>query len=516
MADTRAKVILVGCGPHAQRVYLPALRRFSKETGTRLSLVIDLKAQEDTVRTALAASGLQPTAWFIDPFRGPLPPSVAGELSAFAAQEGVTGVIVATEPLTHRAYAEWALRQGLSLLLDKPITTRENVTSDLAEADGIEEDYRHLYGLYEAAQARGPTAFVVNAQRRFHPGFRLAEQLLAEVGSQTNCPVTFVQSYHCDGQWRFPSEIVTQDYHPYCRGYGKASHSGYHIFDAAYRLYAASGAAGKFADAMEIVSSFIQPAGFLSQLTQEDYEGLFGARYRGVRRWSDDDLRRMVANLGEIDLSAGVRLTRGGEAVANLSINLLHNGFARRTWVRPGSDLYKGNGRVKHEHHNVQQGPFQNIQIHSYQAKDVHDRGGPEEEGLGGNNHFEVYVFRNPLVSGQADSLQVYRLPDIERGDVEGGGAALVMERVKHEVVREFLEFLLGHRPKESLRSPLEDHLVPVQLMSGVYRSHVLRERGANPVVAKALSFENAPRGRHRISATARPVAAAAYDGGGA
>jgi len=33
-------------------------------------------------------------------------------------------------------------------------------------------------------------------------------------------------------------------------------------------------------------------------------------------------------------------------------------------------DLYKSNGRVKHEYHNIQQGPFQNIQVHSYQKED--------------------------------------------------------------------------------------------------------------------------------------------------
>ncbi len=131
MADNHAKLILAGCGLHARRVYLPALQRFSKETGAQLSLVVDLKAQEDTVHAALAASGLHHSAaWFIDPFRGPLSPSIASELSAFAAQEGVTGVIVATEPLTHRAYAEWAIRQGLSLMLDKPITDRDRAVGD--------------------------------------------------------------------------------------------------------------------------------------------------------------------------------------------------------------------------------------------------------------------------------------------------------------------------------------------------------------------------------------------------
>lgn len=489
MDHTQIRLMLIGCGPHALRVYLPALKRFSAELGVKLSLVIDLYSEEDTVRNALAKSGLEPEAWFIKPFQGPLPHELSKSLASFVSREAVTGVIVATEPLAHKAYAEWALQHGLSLLLDKPITTRENVTSDISAADSIEQDYLDLNRLYEDAQEKRPTAFVVNAQRRFHPGFQLAEDLISEIGGRTNCPVTFVQSYHCDGQWRFPSEIVTQKYHPYCQGYGKASHSGYHIFDAAFRLYLAAGTTNKFADRMEIVSSFIQPAGFLCQLNETDYENLLGPSYAEVRSWTDAELQGVVAKHGEIDLSANVRLIRCGDAIANLSINLLHNGFSRRTWIRPGADLYKGNGRVKHEYHNIQQGPFQNIQIHSYQAKDIHDRGGPEEDELGGNNHFELHVFRNPLVTGNSESLQVYRLNDIKvRGLGEDAGS-LFMERVKHEVVREFVEFLLGHRPMETLRSRFEDHLIPVRLMSGLYRSHILRSMGRNPLVVKEMSL---------------------------
>ena len=487
MNNSQIFLALFGCGPHAQRVYLPALKRLSAEFGVELSLVVDLYSKADTVQNALAKLGLRPETWFIQPFQGALPCTLATRLSSFVSRKVITGIVIATEPLAHKAYAEWALQQGLSILLDKPITTRENVTSDLSAADGIEQDYIELLRLYENAQTKRPTAFIVNAQRRFHPGFQLAEDLISEIGLKTNCPVTFVHSYHCDGQWRLPSEFVTQEYHPYRQGYGKASHSGYHIFDAATRLYLAAGTTEKFADRMEIVSSFIQPAGFLRQINETDYRNLLGPNYKDVSSWTDSELYGIMAKYGEIDLAVNVRLIQGMDAIANVSINLVHNGFSRRSWMRPGADLYKGNGRVKHEHHNIQQGPFQNIQIHSYQAKDSHDRGGPEEERLGGNNHFELHVFRNPLVTDNSQSLQVYRLSDIEARGKDEDGNSLIIERVKHKVVREFVEFLLGRRLIDSMRSRFEDHLVTVLLMSGVYRSHILRSISKNPIVNKDI-----------------------------
>ncbi|KKA25527.1 Cytochrome P450 monooxygenase [Rasamsonia emersonii CBS 393.64] len=50
------------------------------------------------------------------------------------------------------------------------------------------------------------------------------------------------------------------------------------------------------------------------------------------------------------------------------TLNLLHNGFSRRSWIRMGADWYKGSGRVKHEAHEVRSGPFQTIVIDSRQA----------------------------------------------------------------------------------------------------------------------------------------------------
>lgn len=335
------------------------------------------------------------------------------------------------------------------------------------------------------------TVFIINTQRRFHPGFRVVSELLAEIAYKTNCPITAIQSMHCDGQWRLPNEIVTQDYHPYNSGYGKASHSGYHIFDIVYQFYKTSKLVRKVADSMEIFSSFFQPRGFLYQLNERDYLRFFGNDYLKVRRYDDKRLYDIFKNYGEVDLSVIIRLKKKGNCIGNISINLIHNGFARRTWMLPGADLYKGNGRVKHEYHSIQQGPFQNIQIHSYQSKDKHDVNSEEDFELGGNNHFDIYVFRNCGITGDNDPLRVITMRDLinkNKGSILDD-SKLVIEQVKYKVVKDFLAYLQGKVNKSKLVSNIDDHLMPVQIMSGVYQSHIRYMRGENPLIKYRLNL---------------------------
>lgn len=493
-STTQARLLLIGCGPHARRIYLPALQRLAFRLDIRLPLVVDIEPAGPQVREALRDVALRPELLLVPPFSDALPPAVERELDCQLARHHFDGVIIATEPTVHKAYADWAIRRHLHILMDKPVTARADAATDPRRAAAILEDYLELHSMHETAQVRKPTIFMVNCQRRFHDGFLLVESLLKDVADRTGCPVTSLQSSHCDGQWRLPAEIVTQDYHPYNQGYGKASHSGYHLFDIAYRLYNAPGLKEKQADAMEIVSSMVRPNGFLQQLTEQDYERLFGGSYQEVKRWSDTDLKPVYEGYGELDVSALISMKKGAETVANLNINLMHNGFSRRTWLRPGADLYKGNGRVRHEHHNVQQGPFQNIQIHSYQSNDDHDSANGWTDSLGGNNHFDVYVFTNPLISGRKESMQIHQLTDLINTPSASG--ALAMEAMKLKVVRNFVEHVAGILPKEAIPSQIDDHIVPVQIMSGIYLSQVRRSQGGDPIVRSPFGFGAAGAGR--------------------
>lgn len=482
--NNRANIILIGCGPHSRRVYLPAINEIKH---LKLELVIDLESQEANVRSSLK-NFPETELLLVDPFESCLPANLSSHLTKYVKEKEILGVIIATEPLVHKAYADWAIQNGLNILMDKPITARANAVSDFSNAKGIQDDFFHILENYRNLQLQKETIFMINSHRRFHKGFEFVKQKISEVSKITSCPVTFIQAYHCDGQWRLPNEILTQEYHPYCFGYGKASHSGYHIFDTIYQFYKAAEIESKVPDSMEIISSFIQPNGFITQLNENDYKNIFGEKYDLVQKYNDEQLRELLNDFGEVDLSAIITLKKDDVAISNFNVNLLHNGFAGRTWINPGLDLYKGNGRIKHESYNIQQGPFQNIQIHAYQSTDKHDENNGPDYHLGGKNHFEIYVFRNPLLTNDTRQPKVYKYKDIIDNENGNEESMITMERVKFSVVEEFADYILGKRKKTSINSQIEDHIIPVQIMSGIYCSNIKRKNEGNNVVLSSWS----------------------------
>lgn len=470
--NNKVNILLIGCGPHSKRVYLPAVKNIPK---LNISLVVDLISNRDSVEKTLLGYQYDDVL-FVEHFSKVIPNELLEKLNICVHEHNIKGVIIATEPLVHKLYAQWALSMGLNILMDKPISTNLNVTSDLDNAKKILYDYEDIMNDYYTLQESKETVFVVNAQRRFHNGFSYVIDKIKEVTDLTNCPVTFIQAYHSDGQWRLPNEIVTQKYHPYCFGYGKASHSGYHIFDIVAQMLKAGYTSDKTPDKMQIMSSLIQPNGFIKQLNQNDYIKYFGDEYDNVSTHKDSELSSIYEGYGEIDVSSVISFLDQKDIITNVNINLLHNSFAGRTWLQPGEDLYKGNGRIKHEHYTIQQGPFQNIQIHSYQSYDKHDNDNGIEDQLGGKNHFDIYIFRNPKITSNLNQPEVIKLSDLNSSSKN----RLIMENVKFKVVQEFYEYLVGIRNKKEVKSQINDHLLGVQIMSGIYCSHIIKNMGIN------------------------------------
>lgn len=488
MKETIANIILIGCGPHANRIYLPILKQLEQEGKANLCLIVELESKKEEVFNRLEKFSIAPELLFIESFKNSLPTDLEDYLTDYIESNNINGVIIATEPLVHKPYASFMLDAGINILMDKPITTRENVVTCIDSAKLILADYEYLLERYNSSC--GNNVFIVNTQRRFHPGFRFAINLIKEVSNITNCPITSIQAYHCDGQWRFPNEIVSQKYHPYCTGYGKASHSGYHIFDIINCLYSSSISNMKCADSMEVVSSFVQPDGFIKQVGEEDYKNILPEIDNGnTNIWPTENEIKDFSNYGELDLSSIITLKKENINVANFSINLIHNGFSMRTWVQPGTDLYKGNGRVKHESYNIQQGPFQNVQIHSYQSNDNHDGMTCLDGDLGGNNHFDIIVYRNPLIASTKKSMEFYNINDILKQMEQGTTKEVLTESVKYKVVRDFISYINGTLSREDIKSHLDEHLFSVQIMSSIYQSHIKRTQSEDCIV-KTKIFE--------------------------
>ncbi len=116
MSNTKsANIILIGCGPHSKRVYLPAIKNIEY---LNLKLVVDLESQSLSVVSSLNEFP-ETELLLIEPFDNSLPSDLSNHLTKYIVANNISGVIIATEPLVHKAYAEWAIENGLNILMDK-------------------------------------------------------------------------------------------------------------------------------------------------------------------------------------------------------------------------------------------------------------------------------------------------------------------------------------------------------------------------------------------------------------
>lgn len=478
-------ILVIGVGPHARRVYIPTLMELSRRMPVRLVGAIDLQSKKEAVDLYLKEKGyLLKTLYFasFDEAKG-LPRSCKVALDALVKDLNIQGVVISTEPTAHKVYAEWALERGLHILMDKPITVRKSINTDFSQATALIKDYEDLLALYKRKQRIRPTVFSINVQRRYEFGFEKVKELIAEVRDRFNMPITSIQAMHADGTWIFPKEILSQESHRHFDGYGKVAHSGYHIFDTVWQLYESGLVDEKRPDHLEIVSSPLLPSGLSVDLSEKDYLKYFGLKYKQTTL-SEKKYREKVKNYGEIDSFNIIRLLKNKENICNISINLLHSSFSGRSWAIPSVDRYKGNGRIKHQQFIIQQGPFQCIQIHNYQSKDFHDVDNSTEFDIGGNNHFDIYVFRNSGMFGSGRSFYKISAKDLEE---KKRASRLIGENAKERVVLEFLNFMLGKTNISNLKSNIDSHSIPVKIMSGVYQSSVRLNRHQNPLINISL-----------------------------
>lgn len=481
-------IMLIGLGAHARRIHYPLLRTYSGEWGVRLACIVDLNSRKADILSYLKAQGDSETpVYCFEPQQAGacLTPYVAKELGRIVSCHEVRGVIISTCPLSHIMYARWALTQGLSVLMEKPISSRENPGTDRDAAQGIWQDYEELVELYsDTKQKYTDVLFSILVQRRYHPMFRKVRELIRDVFLKTNCPVTSVQSFHCDGQWRFPNELVEIDYHPFNRGYGKCSHSGYHFFDLVTWFLKAAESTQKKADRVEVFTNFVRPLDFAAQLTQADYERVFSV-CQGQRAFSNLLPKHMLEKCGEIDAFSSFVFKRDGAVQTLASVNLLHNGFSQRGWIdTEGRDLYRGNGRVRQESHIIEQGPFQSLVLHSFRSKDVYlDQEETGRFAVGGDHHCELNVFRNSNLFREWKSHERFAVDDLALSPY--GRVMSHQEDAKRLAVMEFARHLGGHEVKPV--SDLTTHGASVRLMSCIYQSAVNRQLGLNPLVTAEL-----------------------------
>ncbi|MDF2576534.1 MAG: hypothetical protein K0S74_18 [Chlamydiales bacterium] len=497
----KKNILLIGFGPHSKRIYYPVICRFAEEMDFNLAMVVELEEKREDIYEYFKSNKPPFELCFIPPEYqtfDKLHPIIESKLDLAIQTYKIDGVIIATEPLVHMMYAKWALKSRLSILMDKPISTYQNISTDIKLAKKLLSDFEELKTLYLDAKKDSPLlSFSLMAQRRFQTSFQLIKQFINTCTEKTNCPVTSIQSYHSDGQWRMPTEIVDQLYHPYMQGYGKCSHSGYHYFDIVPFLLEAGLKGEKYYDNLEINTTFTRPLDLLEQLSLEDYENLFGStEFQKHNKYSRNQLEAIMTHFGEVDAFTNIAFKKGSKIMTLASINLLHNGFGKRDWVTArGRDLYRGNGRVGHEAHIIQQGPFQAIYFQSYKSKsfnNIDEQMLHSDMEVGSESHLQIYVFRNSSMIGGKE-VEVFNIKELDR---LGNRAPGLDGKAKTQAILEFIQALHGLKTSEEMTSDFLTHEAASVIISGIYQSAAMRDSNQNACINlpyQTRSFKGAP-----------------------
>lgn len=463
--------MIIGMGHHCRRIYYPILEKL----GTYNLIIVDVSLEKKKIKEYLSKMKLKPLEEiYIEKFSdedNSLPIEIKEKLNEQIKKYSVKGVIISTDPLYHYQYAKWALENELSILMDKPITISKDISTNPELSNNLTKHYLDLKIMYKTVNNRKrKILFSIVSQRRFHKGFEKVKEFLREVYEETNCPPTSIQISHSDGQWRLPSEIVDIDYHSYNQGFGKVSHSGYHFIDI-MNFLTDFVRKDKKANNVEINSKFLRPLDFISQINLKDYEKIFGTRFARTNKYNLEDLDKKMKKFGEIDAFITMTFKRDDRIILLGSLNLIHNSFSLRGNLIPNKDLYKGNGRVRHESYTIQQGPFQCIQIISFQSKEV-KKEKRHNYNIGGEYHFDIYIFRNNNLIKKWKRFKKISIKSLQ-DSIMGGKSRGHQEDARMVVTKEFLDFL-GGKTKGRYISDFLEHENNVKLIAGIYKSAAL------------------------------------------
>ncbi|MCQ3974411.1 MAG: hypothetical protein DPW09_13270 [Anaerolineae bacterium] len=461
-------IILAGLGPHARRIYYPLLEKYARQYQIKVPLIIDLHAQKETICAYLSNRMLQPERLFFvenqERNSETLPESLHQVLVEVGSKEKIHGLIISTEPKAHKPYIFWAIDQNIDILIDKPISAPIGAGTNLEAAQKIWQDYQKISRRLEQSRSN----LVVQCQRRSHPGYRLIKNYLQDFVCAYAIPISYIDIYHADGMWSMPGELFQRENHPYKYGYGKLMHSGYHFIDLFGWLAEINCLIeAKQPTSVDLYVKRFRPFDFMQQINQVDYQRLLGVEQPA------HFFEAARPDLGELDVFILGQLKRGEAVITTTSINLQQNSFCRRAWPYEPKDVYKGNGRVRHERLNIQVSNLLNIQVHSYQSYEV----GKKDvitTGAGHEDHFDIFIFRNSgLVGGQP--LAKFSLGEEVRREHSQDSSYLGHNEQAREAL--FLDFLEG-RPSPSHFST---HGLTNKLLSKIYECIVKENCGSLP-----------------------------------
>jgi predicted dehydrogenase len=472
-----SNLLMIGCGPYAQKVYLPALNAFRATKDERLFLrtVLELDTKVEETRAAIDRWSVRSSTINVVGISATVEEEERNcILDSIKEEKNIDAVIISTEPSTHVDYARWALRQKLHVLMDKPISARPNASTNEEQAWKLLEDYQLLAAETISARKEKPDlAFSVGVQRRYDPDFIRLISNVKEVFQEKGQFPTTIEITKADGSLRLPRELLEEKYHGFDKGYGILSHTGYHIFDVVSQIIQIADGTPKQIEEVNVTSSFVRPSDLVNQMNPEEFKKMFHGKVEDDQIILSEEEEKEMSKMGEVDAHITIECLNKGNIMTVITIHLLHNSISARKNADEMEDKYLGAGRTKHESIDIFQGP---IAHHEYTNN--HATGSEASTAtlgtLAHNGKKPFLTVKNKIHSFWSASLAKLF------NRVLGREWKVDMPRIF--MLREFVRQVKGIDQEESY-SDILTHQGTVSLMAAAYASGARKFTGEDPSV---------------------------------
>lgn len=261
-------------------------------------------------------------------------------------------VIISTPPKFHYEYTLISLKCGVDVICDKPIIATP-AQSNLYENAfiNIQKHNRLMQAINESYnQKASRRCYVLTPLRRkLQETYTNIYDSVRLVKETFNQDVTNILISHNDGVFRFDDEVeIKCGSHGYSEGFGKLTHTGYHILD----VVAGFIEFGCDTENVQCVCKIINCNSVEDMLKSNSNK----INARLLHSYFQNENVSENALKAEMDITISYTLYRNNEKFCNIIVDLIHCGKSDRTLRHYNFDNYNDQGRTNELTMHLQQG----------------------------------------------------------------------------------------------------------------------------------------------------------------
>lgn len=444
-------LILIGPGPHFRERHFKILQEMRKSgKNIRIVLVVDLVDQKHAITKFFEENQFEPENYLFLPETHRFGTSISTldgliKSKINLSKEAIDGVIISSEPKTHKCYLIWAIQNGLHVFVDKPLTA----FCSYEDMDTLYQDYLEIE---QALVDHNKVNVVLSCERRAHAGYAFLKKYIQEFIHTYGVPITFIDIHFGGGKWYMPDEYFYLENHPYKYGYGVLLHSGYHYIDLLVTLLSLNQALIPFSyEDLDFHSYFSTPYDLAHIINNNVYKNLFNTD-RFEKFFNPQSLDQM-RHFGEVDFMTIGNVKKDSKVMTQFSVKLLETTASKRNWHELPENLYFM-GRMRQE----------NVIIHIGHLCSIHLKSHPISKLVKNNKieDFSIDIIHN------SDLIQREALVQIRRSDISELSEGLL--DVDSMNVKGRSSLLIDFLNMREGPSPLISHKQTIHLLNAIYR----------------------------------------------